>query len=216
MRKPKIRELWEAIKVLFIEGPYTAKFPAELTIPPETFRGKPQFDPDICIGCGACSEVCPSRAIEIIDDLESGMRMIKLRYDICIFCGQCHQYCTTENGIDYTTEYDLAAMSRDNMVETVEKELAICEMCGGVVGTKDHLRWIAKRLGSIAYSNPTLILSGMEELSQMEQIYERSKERETSREDIFRILCPDCRRKVFFTEEWGSVGIPQEQLNGKC
>ncbi|HUT62997.1 MAG TPA: 4Fe-4S dicluster domain-containing protein [Anaerolineae bacterium] len=203
MRKPKLRELVEALKVLFVEGPYTAKFPRELTIPPETFRGKPKFDPDVCIGCGACSEVCPSRSIEVIDDVVSGKRTIKLRYDICNFCGQCHLYCTTENGIDYTTEYDLAALSRSDMVESVEKELAICEMCGNVAGTKDHLRWIAHRLGSLAYGNPTLILSSMDSISQMEYIQTRNKERKTSREDIFRILCPECRRKVYLTEEWG-------------
>ena len=203
MRKPKLRELVEALKVLFVEGPYTSKFPRELTIPPETFRGKPKFDPDVCIGCGACSEVCPSRSIEVIDDVVSGKRTIKLRYDICNFCGQCHLYCTTENGIDYTTEYDLAALSRSDMVESVEKELAICEMCGNVAGTKDHLRWIAHRLGSLAYGNPTLILSSMDSISQMEYIQTRTKERKTSREDIFRILCPECRRKVYLTEEWG-------------
>jgi len=203
MRKPKLRELIEALKVLFVEGPYTSKFPKEMTIPPEEFRGKPKFDPDICIGCGACSEVCPSRSIEVIDDLESGKRTIKLRYDICNFCGQCHLYCTTVNGIDYSAEYDLATFDRSTMVETIEKELAVCEMCGGVVGTKDHLRWIAKRLGSLAYSNPTLILAGMDDLSQTESIHSREKERKTNREDIFRILCPDCRRKVFLKEEWG-------------
>ena len=203
MRKPKLRELWEAIKVVFVEGPYTSKFPSEMTIPPETFRGKPQFDPDTCIGCGACSEVCPSRSIEVIDDVENRKRTLKLRYDICNFCGQCNLYCTTETGIDYTTEYDLADFSRENMVETVEKELAICEMCGGVVGTKDHLRWISERLGSLAYSNPTLILSGFDELTSMEQIHVRNEERKIYREDIFRILCPNCRRKVYLTEEWG-------------
>ena len=202
MRKPKLRELWEAIKVLFVEGPYTSKFPGQMTIPPETFRGKPQFDPDICVGCGACSEVCPSRSIEVIDDLDTGKRTLKLRYDICNFCGQCNIYCTTENGIDYTSEYDLAALSRSDMVETVEKELAVCEICGGVVGTKDHLQWITKRLGSLAYSNPTLILSCMDELSQTEIIHSRAKEEKASREDIFRILCPDCRRKVYLAEEW--------------
>jgi len=203
MRKPKLRELGEALKVIFLEGPYTSKFPREPTVPPETFRGKPAFDPDVCIGCGACAEVCPARAIEVIDDLESGMRTIKLRYDICNFCGQCHAYCTTENGIDYTTEYDLASADRTSFVETVEKELAFCEICGGVAGTKDHLRWIAKRLGSLAYANPSLILADMDAMSWMEPIHDREEDREISREDIFRILCPSCRRKVYLTEEWG-------------
>jgi hydrogenase-4 component H len=203
MQKPKLRELWEAIKVLFVQGPYTSKFPSLIEPPQKEFRGKPEFDPDICIGCGACSEVCPSRSIEIIDDVEERKRTIKLRYDICNFCGQCHLYCTTENGIDYTTEYDLADFSRENMFVSVEKELAVCEVCGDVVGTKDHLSWIYKRLGSLAYANPTLILAGMDELSQKEEIKSAMKEGTTSREDIFRILCPECRRKVYLTEEWG-------------
>ncbi|MFC1650443.1 4Fe-4S dicluster domain-containing protein [Candidatus Latescibacterota bacterium] len=203
MRKPKLRELWEAIKVLFVEGPYTSKFPKEMTVPPDSFRGKPEFDPDVCVGCGACSEVCPSRSIEIIDDIEERKRTLKLRYDICNFCGQCHLYCTTENGIDYTNEYDLADFSRENMFVSVEKELALCEICGDVVGTKDHLHWIYKRLGSLAFSNPTLILAGMDELSQKEEIQTAMKEGSASREDIFRILCPECRRRVYLAEEWG-------------
>jgi len=203
MRKPKLRELREALKVLFVEGPYTSKFPKEMTVPPDEFRGKPQYDPDVCIGCGACAEVCPSRSIEIIDDLESGKRTLRLRYDICNFCGQCRAYCTTEDGIDYTGEYDLASADRSSMVETVEKELALCEICGGVAGTKDHLSWIADRLGSLVYANPSLVLADMEELSPGDDISQRTSERPITREDIFRILCPDCRRKVYLTEEWG-------------
>lgn len=202
MRKPKIRELVEALKVLFIEGPYTSKFPRVMTVPPNTFRGKPEFDPDVCIGCGACSEVCPSRAIEVVDDLEKRTRTLKLRYDICNFCGQCHIYCTTKDGVDYTTEYDLASLDRSTMFVSVEKELAICEMCGGAAGTKDHLAWIANRIGSIAYSNPTLILSAMDTLSQAEPMQIRPENRAVDRPDLFRILCPDCRRKVFMSEEW--------------
>ncbi|MBA7558897.1 NAD(P)H-quinone oxidoreductase subunit I, chloroplastic [subsurface metagenome] len=203
MRKPKLRELGEALKVLFIEGPYTSKFPKELPVPPDIFRGKPCFDPDVCIGCGACSEVCPSRSIEVIDNPETGKRTLILHTDICNFCGQCHIYCTTKDGIDYSAEYDLAAFDRSTMVETIEKDLAFCEICGEAVGTKDHLAWIAQRLGSIAYSNPTLILSDMDELSQAEPISARDKNRDLSRDDIFRILCPNCRRKVFLKEEWG-------------
>jgi len=205
MRKPKLRELREAVKVLFVEGPYTAEFPKEPTVPPEEFRGKPVFDPDVCIGCGACSEVCPSRSIEVVDDVENGRRVLRLRYDSCNFCGQCHAYCTTENGIDYTEEYDLASADREDFVVTVEKELALCEMCGGVAGTKDHLKWIADRLGTLAYSNPSLVLSDMEALGQAEPVGRRPEDRGIAREDIFRVLCPDCRRKVYLREEWGEL-----------
>ena len=70
MRKPKLRELGEAIRAI-IHGPYTAKFPAEPTPLPETFRGCPRYDEETCVGCGACHQVCPPGAIEMEDDLEA-------------------------------------------------------------------------------------------------------------------------------------------------
>ena len=202
MRKPKLRELWEAIKVLFVYGPYTSKFPKEMTVPPDSFRGKPMFDTDECIGCGACSEVCPSNSIEIIDNPQAMTRTLRLRYDSCNFCGQCRLYCTTEKGIEYTAEYDLAALDRSEMEVTIDHELALCEICGGVVGAKSHLSWIAKRIGSLAYANPTLVLAGFDEPSAVGPVAPHDCERAVNREDIFRILCPECRRKVYLSEEW--------------
>ena len=67
MKLPKIRELGEAIKAL-IFGPYTSKFPLRVPMIPDGFRGKPQFYEDDCVGCLACVEVCPARAIEYVDD----------------------------------------------------------------------------------------------------------------------------------------------------
>ena len=202
MRKPKLREIGEALRVLFVEGPYTSAFPKELTEPPEEFRGKPVFDPDVCIGCGACSQVCPSNSIDIIDDVDTGKRTLRLHYDSCNFCGLCHIACTTENGIDYSTEYELAGFDRSEMVVEIEKELAFCEICGDVVGAKNHLTWLAERLGSLAYANPTLVLSDMERLSTLPAITGRDASRKHERSDLFRVLCPSCRRRIYLTEEW--------------
>jgi len=62
MRYPKLRELKEAIRAL-IKGPYTSRFPFEPHQPYERFRGKPEFRQDDCVGCGACFQVCPAKAI---------------------------------------------------------------------------------------------------------------------------------------------------------
>jgi len=202
MRKPKLRELGEALKVLFIEGPYTSKFPREPSVPPETFRGKPQYDEEKCIGCGACAQVCPSRAIEVIDDVETKKRKLVLRYDICIFCGQCHAYCTTDEGITLSNEYDLATLDRTTTIETVEKDLVTCEMCGSVVATLDHLCWLSNKLGTLAYANPTLILASLTDLSLVETGASRDKEVSPTRSDLLRILCPKCRRNIYLKEEW--------------
>ena len=202
MRKPKLRELAEALKVLFVRGPYTSSFPKKPYAAPDSYRGKPQYDDDECIGCGACARVCPARAIQIVDDPQTKKRKLTLRYDICIFCGQCHACCTTTNGVSQSTEYDLATLDRSETVETIEKDLELCERCGAVIGARDHLQWIADRLGAHAYANPTLILASAQASGEASSAAAENAARVGSRSDLMRLLCPACRRDIFLTEEW--------------
>jgi len=202
VRKPKLRELREAVKAL-IKGPYTTKFPRLPSIPPETYRGKMVFDAEECVGCGACREVCPAEAIEIIDEVKEGKgkRRLIRHFDDCIFCGQCHYECITGEGTRITQEYDLAVKDRREAVDILEKDLVICEICGGVITAVDHLRWLIKKLGPMIYANPTLALTSHRELSLAEEV--PRTEVPIGRQDHIRILCPRCRRAVIFTEEWG-------------
>ena len=44
---------------------------------------------DTCTGCGACVDVCPVDAIEMVDDTAEIS-------DACIDCGQCVDECPVE------------------------------------------------------------------------------------------------------------------------
>lgn len=202
MRYPKLRELKEAIKSLF-SRPYTSKFPYKPSIPYPRFRGKPEFDEHECVGCGACAQVCPPGTIDVEDDVKAMVRRITLRLESCIFCGQCQANCITEKGVQYTNEYDLATFDRSDATVGIEKELLLCEHCGDVVGTKDHLRFLAKRLGPLAYGNPLLILTAQQELKIAEPIPTEKIKPPLRRPALFRILCPKCRREVMLVDEWG-------------
>ena len=191
MRAPKLRELKEAITAL-IRGPYTAKFPAEPTPLPETFRGRPRFDEEECVGCGACSNVCPAAALEMEDDVAAKTRRLVIRLDRCIFCGQCVANCLTEKGVKQTNEYDLSTTDRSTLRETVEKALLVCEGCGAVIGAEDHVRWVARKLGPLAFSNPTLLLAAMQDQGLADR--EPPAGGELIRGDRLRILCPKCRQ----------------------
>ncbi|MCD6169359.1 MAG: 4Fe-4S dicluster domain-containing protein [Candidatus Latescibacteria bacterium] len=206
MRYPKLRELKEAVTAL-IKGPYTTKFPFEPHKPAEKFRGKPVPDDDWCVGCRACAEVCPSGAIEVIDEPEAATRRIIRHYDKCIFCGQCELNCTTEKGVHLTDEYDLATFDRKSLFYEQKFELLICERCGRVIGTKKHLLWLARRLGPLAYSNFPLILTVQRELkiakAKIPSRVPPTKPASPSRSDIFRILCPGCRHEVLLFDQYG-------------
>ncbi|HDD65060.1 MAG TPA: 4Fe-4S dicluster domain-containing protein, partial [Firmicutes bacterium] len=105
MKKPKLRELKEAITSLFSK-PYTTKFPFEPHKPSKRFRGKPKFDEEKCVGCGACAQVCPSNAIEVKDIIEEKKRILIHHPDKCIYCGQCEINCITDGGIKLTDQFD--------------------------------------------------------------------------------------------------------------
>lgn len=201
MRLPSLlqfRILKEAFKALFT-GPYTTKFPYKPHTPAEKFRGKPEFDEEECVGCGACVEVCPSDALELFDDLKKQKRRIVLLYDKCIFCGECQANCITEKGIRLTPEYDLATFDRAKAKTSIEKDLLLCEYCGAIIGTTDHVKWVVRRLGLLAYANLGLLLVSHEELGLAEREVRRLKEL-PKRSDRIKFLCPKCRREVVLAD----------------
>lgn len=196
----KIPYLPEAIRAV-VKGPYTVDFPFGDTVDTGAYRGAAEWDEDVCTGCGACYEVCPAHAIEMVDDTDSDppMRRFKLRYDQCIFCGHCHYNCTTDDGICQTTDWDLATYDRTQSFTTVEKELLLCDCCGGVISTKEHVRWVARKAGPKAYANPGLALTLEGDLINAPQPTDKPRP-SGDRASIMRVLCPHCRRVVIFDE----------------
>jgi len=201
MRYPKLRELKEAIRALIV-GPFTTKFPVEPHIPYPRFRGKPVTDDEKCTGCMACANVCPAKAIEYVDDKEKGIRYIKRLYDVCIYCGQCEALCATREGIKMSDEYDLATLDRRTSFSTQEKELLVCPDCDRVVGTRHHMKWLARRLGPLAYGNLPLLQEQAADLGVSSEPVIDGGEMVPARADFFRILCPRCRHKIYLYDEY--------------
>ncbi len=199
MKTPKVRELKEAITAV-IKGPYTTSYPFTPLKPADAFRGQPEFQEDGCIGCGACAEVCPARTIDVLD--EGNTRTLVHHFDNCIYCGQCEAYCTTTKGIILSNEkFELAVFDREQAVTKIEKELVRCESCGGVITTREHLLWIARKTGSLAVANPVLVTALNMELDATTDPSVRG-DKPLGRGDAYRVLCPSCRREVYITEDW--------------
>ena len=196
MRLPKIRELKEAVVAVFSPR-FTTRFPKEPCVVPEKYRGKPEFDLDSCIGCGACVNVCPTSACLVQEDhldADPPVRGITLNYYTCIFCGNCEDFCTTGEGIKLSQEWDLAGLDREAMTETHEFELQMCEKCGALIGTKKHLVWLYEKLGPLAYTNPSLLIAKSGDLlTSPEDIPEQKPAKEVGPGDFMRILCPKCK-----------------------
>ncbi len=195
MRYPKLRELREVIKAL-VRGPYTSKFPYVPHEPFERFRGRTEYHVDDCMGCGACFQVCPAKAIEMQDTKTK--RIFTVHWDLCVFCGQCQANCPTEKGIMLSREFDLSTIGkREDLKQTIEKELILCECCGEAIAPHDQVLWVARRLGPLTFSNASLMLFYLRNLDlALREEATPQKESELQRADRIKLLCPKCRREA--------------------
>ena len=214
MRLPKIRELLEAVKAL-THRPYTSRFPAEPHVPYPSFRGQPKFDAERCLGCLACEEVCPAEAIAHLDKIDGPVALRTMIHytDACIFCGCCEAACIADGrGIKLSTEWELSFFDRSAAFETIDKELQLCEICGEAVACRDHLLWIAERVGELSFSSPTLYQTRLKSLGVIDAGVVAAM-RDGSRADRFKILCARCRRESTLTTAPGP-GVPAAGAQG--
>jgi len=192
----KLRELKEAITAVFSPR-FTTKFPYVPCEVPQRYRGKPEFNDQTCIGCGACVNVCPTKALTMVDDTQASppVRRITLRYDTCIFCGNCADNCTTDDSIKLSRKWDLATLNKSETVETHEYELQMCEKCGSLIGTKKHLVWLYAKLGPLAYTNPSLLIAKHGQLvgTAGAEVARKKQTAVVEISDSMRILCPKCK-----------------------
>ena len=200
IKYPKLRELKEAVRAL-ISGPYTTKYPHQPHKPFERFRGRPKYDVDNCMGCTACYQVCPARAIEFEDKIEnkSARRVLTVHWDTCVFCGQCQANCPTAKGIVLSNDFDFATTeSRQELKQAIEKELLLCECCGEIIAPRDQVLWVAKKIGPLLFSNASLMLYYLRNLgfSLTPENIRKQESGEAFRADRVKILCPRCRREA--------------------
>jgi len=137
---------------------------------------------------------------DIVDKKGHSWRVMIHYTDICIFCGQCEAVCIAGGeGIKQSSDWELSFFDRKKeSYETIDKELQLCEICGKPIACRDHLKWIAEKIGELAYSSPTLYLSRLRNLGIIdENIISALKDK--GRSDRVKILCARCRRKTTLT-----------------
>ena len=81
----------------------------EFTPVSENYRGKIQFDADLCIGCLLCVKTCPTGAITISEN-----KKVIFRLDQCIFCGQCKENCP-KKAINFSSDFLMVASKREEL-----------------------------------------------------------------------------------------------------
>lgn len=108
-------------------GVVTRKYPFEAPLITEEFRGEVRLDPKKCIGCGACTIICPPNALTMHD--EGDVRVIRYFVGRCIFCGMCAEVCPTD-AITITREFELASVNTEQLLRDIVHSRVKCRICG--------------------------------------------------------------------------------------
>lgn len=85
-------EVWRQASMQYLKGALQAAFAVE--------KGREQKQEltgafkitDKCCGCGACTSVCPQKAVTIVRGKE-GFQQYHIASDMCVQCGLCRQVC---------------------------------------------------------------------------------------------------------------------------
>lgn len=133
--------MFKLLKEVFRTGNVTVRYPfAPLPAGPG-FRGKPQYNPERCIACAACTIACPSNALSMETDTAAGTRTWQICFGRCVFCGRCEEVCPTE-AIALSPDYELAVMDRADLYQTARFNLAPCRICGMPFAPKKEIDYV--------------------------------------------------------------------------
>jgi len=93
--------LYEFARKTFVEGFTDAKSKQDIIEKPDRFRDFPEVLKEYCIGCGACTQSCPSpQAIKLVRDADGedgeGITFPVINTRACIRCGFCAEVCPSE------------------------------------------------------------------------------------------------------------------------
>ena len=150
-----IRAMLTGLRYLLSPGVrITLKYPDELLLLPENYRGMLKLNNELCIGCGLCSQICPAGALSLklfeYEQTKQIRRHPEVDYKRCIFCGFCVDICPSK-ALELTGIHDAAFYVGDELYYEVDRLITgpkidlPCKKSKYVVSEIDEVRGIVYR-----------------------------------------------------------------------
>ena len=105
--------------------------------------GFPIRDPDKCIGCYACYNICPEQVITL-EDIEN-RRVFGTLSHACVVCNKCQELCPQE-AIEIVPGFELMAYLTQTPIEDINLELQQCEKCHSYFAASKHVEFVEEKV----------------------------------------------------------------------
>lgn len=144
--------MFKLLKKVLQVGEATSRYPGQPVELAPGFRGKPVYDFDRCVACGACATACPPNAITMDHDPERGVVTWKLDYGRCIFCGRCEEVCPS-GAIHLSGDFELASLAREDLYCTADMRLTRCAACGQYFAPRRQVQYTLSSLRQAGFAD---------------------------------------------------------------
>ena len=112
---------------------------------------------DDCTLCGFCAQVCPTRALKVLEDRQQ--TILALDPAECIHCGKCEKICGTKaialigNESQNTKHATLRSIPVGRNTILRHSPLAYCQKCGRPIVSQAELDYIVSQIGDAAWQH---------------------------------------------------------------
>ena len=101
---------------------------------------------DDCTLCGFCAQVCPTRALKIMQNAEGDF--LSLTTAECIHCNKCEPICEF-----HALKMGLPALSVDETVILRQSPHARCQTCGQPIASQAEMNYIVSQIGEASWQH---------------------------------------------------------------
>ncbi|UIL50754.1 MULTISPECIES: formate hydrogenlyase complex iron-sulfur subunit [Pantoea] len=161
------------IKKVLKTGTVTVAYPFKPLDLAANFRGKPQYNAQQCVGCGACANACPSNALTMTTADDGASLRWQLFLGRCIFCARCEEVCPTA-AIRLSSEFELAVWRKEDLFESADFPICRCRGCGKPYAVQKEIDFALSLLQESAALSD-------------QQLADRRQQYET---------CPECKQRL--------------------
>ncbi|MFW9991117.1 MAG: 4Fe-4S dicluster domain-containing protein [Candidatus Odinarchaeota archaeon] len=107
--------------------------------------GFPKRDPETCIGCYSCYNICPEGVITL-EEVNDKRIYGSLSHN-CVHCRECEKACPTE-ALTVVSGFELMSFLKGTSREDITHQMLACSECGEFFASVKHVEYTEQKVAA--------------------------------------------------------------------